>query len=475
VLAQLPHADREMLLAEVNTDTAESESGRWLLPLTMVWENETTSALPTQLALARVRRRARVGLLTDAFALPSFAQAVLRGMAEGKGAEGEEGGLHFHSTLEGQETLQRASEAEVSVLTAEQSNSSANIGDITVLKMFRRIAPGPNPEAEMTRYLTRAGFANTAPLLGEVEYAAPKGDRYLLGVAQGYVRNQGDAWRWMLDRFKRSVDQLATQQADEEARADDEADYKAVAAAIGTRLGEMHAVLLQPTKDDAFAPKRAGTNDVRAWVRRAEAMLRRALDVIGKRDSWDNVQTATEANLLLSQRREAVAGLRRIAETGKGSLLCRIHGDFHLGQVLVSGSDAYIIDFEGEPSRSLEERRAKDSPLRDVAGLLRSLDYAAAATLASENVIAAPVAEETRTACIANLRHSASQAFLDAYTAALGDRGPQPESPLLSLFLIEKAAYEVGYEAANRPSWLPIPVKGLCSLLNDPALSKTAP
>jgi maltose alpha-D-glucosyltransferase/alpha-amylase len=451
----------------VKTDMAEGESGRWLMPLTMVWENETTAALPTQLALARVRRRARIGLLTDAFSLPSFSQAVLKGMAAGESVENQDGALHLHSTPEAREALERASEAEVSVLTAEQSNSSANIGDITVLKMFRRVMPGENPEAEMTRYLTRAGFANTAPLLGEVEYAARDGERYLLGVAQGYVRNQGDAWRWMLDRFKRSVDQLATQPADEEARADDEADYKAVAAAIGTRLGEMHAILSAPTKDEAFAPKRAGTNDVRAWIRRAEAMLKRALEIVGKRDNWENAQAASEAELLRSHRAQAVAALRRLAEAGRGSLLCRIHGDFHLGQVLVFGTDAYIIDFEGEPSRSLEERRAKDSPLRDVAGLLRSLDYAAAATLAAESVVAAPVPEETRTTCIAHLRNSASQAFLDAYTAALGNRGVAPDSPLLSLFLIEKAAYEVGYEAANRPSWLPIPVRGLWSLVDD--------
>jgi maltose alpha-D-glucosyltransferase/alpha-amylase len=314
--------------------------------------------------------------------------------------------------------------------------------------------------------LTRAGFANAPLLLGEVEHVTKRGERSLLAVAQSYVSNQGDAWRWMLDRFARSIERLATQQENEEDQADDETDYNAVAAAIGTRLGEMHAILAQGSKDQAFAPKRAGAADIRAIARRAEQMLKRAFDAIGRRESWDDAQTAADVKLLLSRRRDVMAVLRSWAEGAKDSLLCRIHGDFHLGQVLLCGTDAYIIDFEGEPARTLDERRAKQSPLRDVAGLLRSIDYVAAATLAAEHVAAAPVPEEKRNAFITNLRDGASRSFLDAYAAAIADR-VELDPKLLSLFLIEKAAYEVSYEAANRPSWLHIPVRGLLSLLSD--------
>ncbi len=467
VLARLPRADREMLFCEVSADTQEGGAGRWLLPLSMVWENEPTGALPAQLAVARVRSKSRVGFLTDAFSLPSFTHALLRGMESGETVETDTGVVQFRAEPEAIETLRSAAEEEVAWLTAEQSNSSVMLGDVAVVKLFRRIVPGQNPEAEMTRFLTRAGFANAPLLLGEVEYVTKGGERSLLAVAQSYVRNQGDAWTWMLHRFARSVERLATQQENEEDQADDETDYNAVAAAIGTRLGEMHAILAQSSNDQAFAPKRAGAADIRAIGRRAEQMLKRAFDAIGRRESWDDAQTAADVKLLLSRRRDVVAVLRSLAEGAKDSLLCRIHGDFHLGQVLLCGTDAYIIDFEGEPARTLDERRAKQSPLRDVAGLLRSIDYVAAATLASEHVAAAPVAEEKRNAFITHLRDGASRSFLDAYAEAIADR-VELDPKLLSLFLIEKAAYEVGYEAANRPSWLHIPVRGLLSLLSDP-------
>jgi maltose alpha-D-glucosyltransferase/alpha-amylase len=143
--------------------------------------------------------------------------------------------------------------------------------------------------------------------------------------------------------------------------------------------------------------------------------------------------------------------------------MTRIHGDFHLGQVLVASGDVHIIDFEGEPARSLKERRAKTSPLRDVAGLLRSLDYAAA-TLVPKAAAAAALPDEARRAFIMRLRDSAREAFLAAYRAATNALPGLDNAELLDFFLIEKAAYEVAYEAANRPAWLPIPMDGLANL-----------
>jgi maltose alpha-D-glucosyltransferase/alpha-amylase len=156
--------------------------------------------------------------------------------------------------------------------------------------------------------------------------------------------------------------------------------------------------------------------------------------------------------------------LERLARAGIGSTLSRIHGDFHLGQVLIASGDACIIDFEGEPGRSLEERRAKASPLRDVAGLIRSLDYAAAATLDPKNIAAAQLPPDVRENLVISLRDDARQAFLDAYRASSGTREDQQSEDLLNFFLIEKATYELAYEAANRPAWLPIPVMGLARL-----------
>jgi maltose alpha-D-glucosyltransferase/alpha-amylase len=164
---------------------------------------------------------------------------------------------------------------------------------------------------------------------------------------------------------------------------------------------------------------------------------------------------------LLSKHQPLSNAVRNLALAGIGAPKIRVHGDFHLGQVLVASGDVYIIDFEGEPGQPLEFRRAKSSPLRDVAGLIRSLDYAVAAALDPKNFTAARLLGDDREALLTRLRDSAQQAFLDAYSAAAG-AVPDPE--LLDFFLVEKATYELGYEAANRPAWLPIPVNGLCRL-----------
>jgi len=192
-------------------------------------------------------------------------------------------------------------------------------------------------------------------------------------------------------------------------------------------------------------------------------LLEKAFALVREHKNWDDETLAARAKLLLSQHQELQKALRRLALTGLGSRKTRIHGDFHLGQVLVASGDVYIIDFEGEPGRPLAERRAKASPLRDVAGLMRSFDYAAATTLDPKNVTAARLDTETRESFLTRLRDSAQDAFLDAYFESVGS-ARERNTPLLDFFLTEKAAYEVAYEAANRPAWLPIPLNGLARL-----------
>jgi maltose alpha-D-glucosyltransferase/alpha-amylase len=284
------------------------------------------------------------------------------------------------------------------------------------------------------------------------------GERCSLAVAQRFVRNQGDGWAWTLEQFNRALDDIGTRETED--LLDDVADHVAIAAAIGKRLGEMHAVLARPTDDAAFAPETAGEREVAGWVARATELLERAFSLL-KKQSFESETLEAEAKRLLSQQAQLARETQRLASAGLGSAVTRIHGDFHLGQVLVASGDIYIIDFEGEPGRPLAERRAKASPLRDVAGLLRSFDYAAAATLDPKRITAARVPDEQRAEFVGRLRDGAKQAFLEAYrTSGAG----KTNGDLLSLFLIEKAAYELSYEAANRPAWLPIPMKGLAEL-----------
>ena len=460
-LAPLPYGDREVLLGEVET-RCDGEIQRWLLPLSVMWEDEPQAALPNQLALARIRRGRRTGLLTDAFSLPAFAHHILAALSERIHVETPDGNIAFEASDGAEETLRRPETAAVLWLTAEQSNSSLIVDDAVVLKLFRRLLSGIHPEAELSRYLTVHGFANTPSLLGEVVHTSNTGERNSLAVVQAFIRNQGDAWSWTLDQFNRALEDLSTREDEAERQADKFADYTAVAAAIGKRLGEMHSVLAKPTDDPAFSPEIATEIDVEAWLERATALLDKAFASLRSCTVSPNDETL-DANMkwLLSKHQPLSNALRNLALAGVGSPKIRVHGDFHLGQVLVASGDVYIIDFEGEPGQPLEFRRAKSSPLRDVAGLIRSLDYAVAAALDPKNFTAARLLGDDREALLTRLRDSAQQAFLDAYSAAAG-AVPDPE--LLDFFLVEKATYELGYEAANRPAWLPIPVNGLCRL-----------
>jgi maltose alpha-D-glucosyltransferase / alpha-amylase len=330
-----------------------------------------------------------------------------------------------------------------------------------MLKIFRRILAGQHPETEMSRYLTAQGFANAPPLLGDVVQVAQDGTPHTLAVALGFVRNQGDAWTWMLDQLTRALDSLSPN----ESEFDMLSDCEAVAAAIGRRLGEMHAVLARQTGDEAFAPKVATAEDAAGWARKTEQRLDKAFSALEKVRDRTSEQDRDWVKALLSQRARLTAAVNNLAKSGAGTLMTRIHGDFHLGQVLVASGDAYIIDFEGEPATSIAERRARTSPLRDVAGLLRSIDYAGATLIEGKGVSTAPIDEAQRDRLIAELRTRASRAFLKEYWAARHFGGGAAERTLLELFLIEKAAYEVIYEAANRPTWLTVPVGGLSRLV----------
>ncbi|MCQ4158437.1 maltose alpha-D-glucosyltransferase [Roseomonas sp. GC11] len=454
VLAEtLSVRESEVLLTEVEV-TEGNGTARYLLPLGLVWEEELTTALPQQLALARVRRGRRVGLLTDAFALDAWPQGVLRGLRDEAVIPLSEGEIRFLPTsLFMPDAI--PGDAEIRRLSAEQSNSSLIIGEQAVLKLVRRVTEGISPETEMTRHLTERGFAQTAPLLGEVVRVTPDGTPRTLVVLQGFVRNQGDGWGWTIEFLNRSVADMAVKEAAAEEQDDAFSNYAVFAAALGRRLGEMHALLAEDCGEDAFRPEIATEKDAQAWAKGARAQFEAALKTLAQ---------VPEAEPLRTGRAALLDAIDRLAALGVGALKTRIHGDFHLGQVLVVQGDACIIDFEGEPAKSLAQRRAKTSPLRDVAGLLRSFDYAVAS--AEPDRGAPGEASNRHDALLEGFRQRAAATFLEAYRDAQA-RAARPwasaaaEAALLDLFLLEKAAYEICYEAANRPSWLPIPLAGL--------------
>ncbi|WP_426955842.1 maltose alpha-D-glucosyltransferase [Muricoccus radiodurans] len=455
-LAPIP-GGRYTMLAEVEAQLP-GRTERYALPLAVVEDDNTASPLAYQLALTRLRQGRQVGYLTDAFASDRFVHRALRAMRDGTSAMTEDGEVRFSAT-ERLAELDLGEEPEVRRLSAEQSNSSIIVGEQVVLKVLRKLAPGIHPEAEMTRHLTALGFQNIAPLLGEAVRTGKDGTPVTLMLLQGFVRNQGDGWGWTLDWLARAADQPTEGDAE-----DSLSGYLAFIAALGRRLAELHAALAAPSDDPAFAPEVAGEASRAAWAEGAIAQLEPALDLLaGAKDL--SPEDAALAESLVSRREVLKAVAQRLAQSADGALMTRVHGDFHLGQVLVAQGDAVLVDFEGEPARTLEERRAKGSPLRDVAGLLRSLDYAAAA--AATALSTAPA--ERRDALLARFRTEASATFEAAYREVEA-ASPTPWAPaatrdaLQDLFLLEKAAYEIRYEAANRPAWLPIPLRGLAAL-----------
>jgi maltose alpha-D-glucosyltransferase/alpha-amylase len=462
----MPFAD-DVLMSEIEV-SVDKRTERYFMPLGIAWESAGGLPLPQQLALARVRRGPRVGFLTDGFAVDRWAHAILQALCERSSVATPDGEIRFQGTSQ-LDCMQVTSDAPIRWLSAEQSNSSLIIGDLAMIKLVRRVFAGIHPEAEMTQYLTKVGYENSAPLLGQILRLSEDGTPHTLVIVQGAIRNQGDAWNWMLENLKRTLDEYELIENEAIPEEGVFTTLENFAEVVGRRLGELHVALAVPTDDQAFAPAPAGADDIETWKARARDQLVTALDILGGIRGELDPEPAALTEGILERRDGLIAAIDRLAEAGRGTLLTRIHGDFHFGQVLVAQGDAYIIDFEGEPVRELEERRAKTSPLRDVAGLLRSLDYLAVTASMPDDDISSSQFRDIRRSLLENFYAGAQKAFLDAYwdvTAQAPHLGLSPDRsvPLLDLFLLEKAAYEVYYEASNRPKWLTIPLRGLSDL-----------
>ncbi|KQP40184.1 maltose alpha-D-glucosyltransferase [Methylobacterium sp. Leaf106] len=456
------------LLPRVAVHLANGERQDYFVPLGVDEGREDETLLSH--AVARVRRGPRTGLLFGASASPAFSVALIDGMRNGVELPTETGKLVFSHTSAFDLDV-AVDLAEVRSLNAEQSNTSIAIGSKMMLKLLRRMQTGVHPEIEVGRFLTeQAGFANTPALLGVVEHVAEDGTRTALAVLQAFVPNQGDAWTLMLEGLRRDFDTVVLAP---ESEAPDPTEAFAPhlrwAELLGRRTAELHNAFAIETDDPAFAPEPFTHDDLRDLgedARRLGERAFRALDALAGRTS------STAITELAGRRREVELLIEDMtARAPVGATKTRIHGDFHLGQVLASESDLIIIDFEGEPARPADERRAKSTPLRDVAGMLRSFAYGAE-TVTRE--IASRFADSEGRARSASIawRGMIDAAFLDAYRAVASTSraavtDPETETRLLSLSLLAKALYEVDYEANNRPDWIEIPARGVLTILDD--------
>ncbi|MFK8399715.1 maltose alpha-D-glucosyltransferase [Pseudomonas sp. BGr12] len=467
----LTEDDAAPMLSEVEVSGAEGAE-HYQLPLAAVPEKGSAGTdLPQQLAMARLRRGRKVGLLTDAFALPAFSRLVLRMLRETATMQGPAGELQFLPQPGLPQYGEIGEEAEVRVLSVDQSNSSALIGDKLLLKLLRRVFPGVHPEAEMGGYLSRRGYANIAPLLGEVRRIDARGEPHTLMLLQGYLSNQGDAWSWTLNQLERAMrDGLLPGVEAAEPGFDVMEELRLFAGKLGQRLGEMHQLLAEATDVPDFGLHRSGAADSAAWNSSIGTQIEQALEALQRSRGHLDERGGVMADWLLEKRGELLQAVANLARLAEGGVMIRVHGDLHLGQVLVVQGDAFLIDFEGEPNRPLAERRRRHSPLKDVTGVLRSFDYAAAMALRSAQGTEAPAELQAARAELAlRYRREARDAFLEAYRAAAVDlphewHGREGEGAALALFSLEKAAYEVLYEAGHRPDWLDVPLQGLFEL-----------
>lgn len=323
----------------------------------------------------------------------------------------------------------------------------------------------------MLRFLTGpAKYANTPKLLGSVEYIERNGSQRALAILQEFVRTQGDGWSHALDYVNRVFDGLRDVGRVDTASTDERhAAYLEQIRVLGCRVAELHRALAIETDDPAFKAEPLAAADMAAWRDNAIRLAKAAFDDLHKAAS-NGDPAGSQAQALLERRTECLDRIQSLSAKPVTAMKTRTHGDLHLGQVLVVKNDFHIIDFEGEPARDLEGRRAKTSPLRDIAGMLRSIHYAAWAALFGlrdrdpdgfEKLL--PYAMEWRAAV--------QNTFLTAYSEAINGCPSWPTDAcdsrrLLNLFVLEKVLYEIHYEATNRPGWLRIPVAGLGEVLD---------
>ncbi|AZE11170.1 Trehalose synthase [Pseudomonas chlororaphis subsp. aureofaciens] len=459
-----------VLLSELEV-SGGGQSGRYQLPFGLLGEEQIGAALPQQLALARVRRGRQVGLITDAFALESFVHNVLQAIQTHTVLPCGEGEIRFEATQQ-LAALGLGADSEVRYLSAEQSNSSVVIGGSLVLKLIRKVASGVHPELEMGAYLTAAGFQHISPLLGSVIRRDGQGDSLLM-IAQGYLSNQGDAWEWTQNNLERAIrDELADAMSEQDQHYNALGELRDFAGMLGQRLGEMHQILAAPTANPDFRAQPSTDKDAQAWARQIGAQLERALHLLQQHHAELTAEDQQRVASWTRHKQAILAHIQGLAKQAVGGLRMRVHGDLHLGQVLVIKGDAYLIDFEGEPARPLDERRGKHSPYKDVSGVLRSFDYAAALALSGQSLDASAHTLAARQRVAERYLHEARESFVRAYRLAAASlahawQDKNGEDAALALFSLEKAAYEVVYEAENRPAWLAVPLRGLHALLSD--------
>jgi maltose alpha-D-glucosyltransferase/alpha-amylase len=488
----LRHGPHPLFLTLVEVDFDEGEHEQYFLPLT-VGSSADAKGLEDRaphVILANVTG-ARKGVLFDAWVDDRFGRTLLDAVERQEQIRTKRGVVASDQTT-AFAAVRGPGDVPLRIgrMSAEQSNTSIVFGDQQILKLFRRIQPGVNPDYEISRHLTeKMGFLRVPAVTGALEYERPGETTCTLAMMQQFVESQGDGWSHATDELSRFYDQVQGRDAP---RLTPPASFERLAAAeapkrvqdvmsgylrtaelLGRRTAEMHLALASDTSDPAFAPEPFTHEDLAGVSVQAVAQARLALQRLGEMTRHASTGLPPD---VAERARELVTEGERLLERARGgpaleftTAKIRIHGDYHLGQVLLSEGDFYIIDFEGEPARRLTERRAKQSPLKDVAGMLRSFNYAAYASLFA-HASARPGELVRLEPWALTWQVWASASFLRGYfgrtqRALFVPAEPSLRDALLRFFVLDKALYELNYELNNRPEWVRIPLWGVLDLL----------
>jgi maltose alpha-D-glucosyltransferase/alpha-amylase len=491
-VVRLPATLGTAVLLLVEVEYADESRDTYSVPLALLPGNEADAfaAAKPEAVFARVSGgRGRGGLLVDALWHPRFTSGLLTVLGRRQEIEGG-GGRLVAAPARGRRPAKAGEELPPKVSKAEQSNTSVLFGQRLILKLFRRLEAGINPDLEVGRFLTEtARYPHTPAVVGTLEYHRGTGDPISLALLQEFVPNEGDAWSYTLEALGRYFERAVAHgagpgdgppppghpwPASEEPLPDLAREllgfYVDRARLLGERTGQLHCALASDAADPAFAPEpytgffqRAQYQALRGQVTTVGRLLRGRLSSLPDDVRPEAEQVAALQDALVGR----FASLRDRQLTGQR---IRIHGDFHLGQVLYTGKDFVIIDFEGEPARSLAERRGKTSPLRDVAGMLRSFHYASF-TVVREGTEAGGLPadmaalEPWRAFWFGWIAASYLRGYRDAVAgAAFLPRDDDELRELLDAYALDKAIYELSYELNHRPSWVRIPLRGILEI-----------
>ncbi len=493
----VPVGDREAIVVLADITYTEGDPELYLLPFTTISRRDAAAILEASphAALARIAPdagRRSESLLIDATLDPAFMTALLEVIGTRRRLRGRVGELAGRPEKAYRSIIGTARKSLTPLpIRGEQSNSSTIFGDRAVLKLYRVTQTGINPDLEVGAMLTRRGYQHTPPIAGSIEYRPDHGGPMTAVLVNGFVPNQGNLFMYTLEELGgfferaaadprpadiRDLDPLSLLAASRATTPPDVREaigaYLETARLAGIRTGEMHVALAGVTDHLDFAPQPFSELYQRSLFQAIGGSTRRAIDLLARRIGTLPEGLMAEAALVLARRAAIDAHLRVLLGHKFGGMRIRTHGDLHAEQILYTGRDLSIIDFEGEPTRPLSERRLKRSPLRDVAGMIRSFHYASYGSLLRPEMGAAIRAEDVEAldGWVITWNRWVGATFLAGYREATDGAAFLPDddaesATLIRAFMLEKACYELAYELNNRPGWVAIPIRGILQLL----------